>query len=183
MRKLALATLTLAFAPFLFAANDAEHAVLRQVLEAVARSNTHHGFAPAAIRSTTLGGGDSFASEWIMKVRGNVIGDELAKSYVKMNGSSESLVDILPNVTELVDADAPLDWNKIDQALPGKKAVIVFSRPAFDKLGTVALVRADVIPREGVPTTTFYEVARDANEGWKLGHMATMTYTAARNAP
>ena len=83
--------------------------------------------------------------------------------------------------TELVDADEPYDWTKIDQALPGKKSLIVFSRPVFASRDSVAFVRADIIPREGQPTTTFYEVEREPSGAWKLDHMATMTYAAARS--
>jgi|GEM_PF-3115205 len=181
MRKTLYLALLLVAAPFVFAA-DAEHAVIHTVLTAVGRANHAHGLAPAAVRTMTAGGCDSFATQWIKKVTGDVIGGELAASYEKVNADPEPVTDFLPKLVKDIQVDEPYDFAKINAEFPAAKSLIVFSRPAFDSLGSVAFVRADVIPREGQATTTFYELEHQPNDTWKLGRMATMTYDAARHS-
>jgi len=182
MKKILLATLLFACAPLLSASDDAEHAVLHTVLNATARANHIHGVAPAAVRSKTTGGADSFATQWIEKLRGNVIGNELAASYEKVNADQETITNYLPKLVKTIDVNEPYDWKEIDAAFPRAKSLIVFSRPAFDSLGSVAFVRVDVIPRAGQATTTFYELEHQPDGSWKIDHGATSTYESARRS-
>ena len=178
MRKIPFAILLLAFGPFVFA-NDNEHAVMKAVFNVAAHANHMHGVAPAVVREKTLGGGNAFASQWIEHVRGNVIGEELAASYARVNADQEDVNDYFPKLVKTIDIDEPYDFTKIDDTFPAANALMVFSRPAFDSLGSVAMVRADVIPRNGRATTTFYEVVHQPNGTWEVLHMATATYAAA----
>lgn len=174
MRKLA-AILVVAVAPSLFAVT-AEKAVMKTVFGAASHANHLHGVAPAVVRSKTLGGDDSFASNWILRVRGDVIGRELADSYARANSKQEDVNDYFPNLVKTVDGDAPYDWSAIRDDFPAANAVMVFSRPAFDSLGSIAFVRADVIPKNGTATTTFYELEHQPDDSWKIDHMAVKTY-------
>lgn len=179
MRKIFYATILVLCAPFLFA-SDSEHGVIRAVLNAVARTNHHDGLAPAAVRSMTSGGAKLFATQWITKVRGKVIGAELAASYEKVNARPEAVTDFLPRLVKDIDIDEPYDWKTIHRMLPAAQSLIVFSRPAFDSLGSSAFVRADVIPRQGQATTTFYELEHQPDDSWKIHQAAKMTYENAR---
>jgi len=184
MRKLACAVLVVAVAPSLFAANadKAEKAVMKTVFGAASHANHVHGIAPAVVRTTTLGGADSFASEWIVKVRGDVIGRELADSYARENMKQEDVNDYFPKLVKTIDADAPYDWSEISDEFPAANAIMIFSRPAFDSLGSVAFVRADVIPKKGTATTTFYELEHQPDGSWKIDHMAVSTYDSTRRS-
>jgi hypothetical protein len=181
MRKLACAVLVVAAAPSLFAAN-ADKAVMKTVFGAASHVNHLHGVAPAVVRSKTLGGADSFASQWIVKVRGDVIGRELADSYARENMKQEDVNDYFPKLVKTVEADAPYDWSAIGDEFPAANALMVFSRPAFDSLGSVAFVRADVIPKKGTATTTFYELDHQPDDSWKIDHMAVVTYDSSRRS-
>lgn len=180
MRKIAPVLLTLLFAPFLFA-SDADNAVMQKVFLFTAHSNHMHGVAPAVVREKTLGGADSFATQWIKKTSGDVIGGELAASYEKQNADEEDVNDFFPKLVKTVKADVPYDWTKINEQFPAANALMVFSRPAFDSLGTTAIVRADVIPKNGQPTTTFFQLEHQPDDSWKIGLMAKATYDGARH--
>ena len=179
MRKLACAVLVVAVAPSLFAAN-ADKAVMKTVFGAVSHANHLHGIAPAVVRSETLGGADSFASQWIVKVRGEVIGRELADSYTRVNAEPVDVNDYFPKLVKTVDADAPYDWTAISDEFPAANALMIFSCPAFDSLGSVALVRADVIPKNGTATTTFYELEHQPDDSWQMKHASVLTYDSSR---
>ncbi len=179
MRQIFYATILVFCAPFLFA-SDSEHAVLRTVLTAVARANHRNGVAPAAVRSMTSGGAEEFATQWIMKVSGKVAGVELAGSYEKVNARPEAVTDFLPRLENDINIDEPYDWKTIHRMLPAAQSLIVFSRPVFDSMGCFAFVRADVIPRQGRATTTFYEVERQPDDSWKINQAAILTYENAR---
>lgn len=58
--------------------------------------------------------------------------------------------------------------------------MIVFSRPAYDSLHSVAFVRADVISRSGTATTTFFKLSHQPNDAWTVDQMAVSTYDSAR---
>jgi hypothetical protein len=179
MRKILYATILVFCAPFLFASNS-EQAVLRTVLGQLARANHRHGVAPAAVRSMTSGGAEVFATQWITKVSGKVAGEELAGSYEKVNARPEAVTDFLPRLVKDINIDEPYDWKTINRMLPAARSLIVFSRPAFDSLGCFAFVRADVIPRQGQATTTFYELERQPDDSWKIHQAAESTYENAR---
>src|ERR1043165_473286 len=180
MRKLAAVLLTLLFAPFLFA-SDADQAVMKKVFDFTAHTNHTHGVAPAVVREKTLGGADSFAAAWIKKISGDVIGGELAASYEKQNADGEEVTDFFPKLVKTVDIDAPYDWTKISEEFPAANSLIVFSRPAYDSLGTTAFVRADVLPKSGHPTTTFFKLEHQPDDSWKIALMAVSTYDGARH--
>src|SRR6185295_12625449 len=101
MRKIAPLLLTLLFAPFLFA-SEADTAVMKTVFLFTAHTNHSHGVAPAVVREKTLGGADSFATEWIKKTAGDVIGGELAASYEKVNAEEEDVNDFFPKLVKTV---------------------------------------------------------------------------------
>jgi len=179
MTKTTLALLLLAFAPALFA-NDTEHAVMKTVFDAAAHANHKHGVAPAVVREKTLGGANAFASRWIENVRGPVIGQELAAAYARVNADQENVEDFFPRLVKTIEIDEPFDWTKITGAFPMANSLMVFSRPAFDTLGSTAVVRADVIPKNGTATTTFYELEHQKDDSWKIVKMAAATYDGAR---
>jgi len=179
MRKLGYAVLAVAVAPLLLAA-DADKAVMKTVFSAASHANHAHGVAPAVVRGKTLGGADVFATQWIEKVRGEVIGRELADSYERVNAQQEDVNDFFPKLVKTVDLDAPYDWSEIHDEFPAAKAVMVFSRPAFDSLGSFAFVRSDVFPKDGKPTSTFYDLEHQPDGSWKIAHAAVMTYDASR---
>lgn len=177
MRKLACAVLVVAVAPSLFAANHADVVVMRTVFGAASHANHVHGVAPAVVRSKTLGGADAFASHFIVNVSGDVIGHELATAYTRVNAEPVDVNDYFPKLVKTVDADAPYDWSAINSDFPASNAVMVFSRAAFDSLGTVAFVRTDLIPKHGTATTTFYELEHQPDDSWKIKHEAVKTYS------
>ena len=179
MRKLGYAVFALAVAPLLFA-GEADTAVMKTVFHAASHANHLHGVAPAVIRGKTLGGADSFATQWIEKMRGDVIGRELAESYERVNAQQEDVNDFFPKLVKTVDLDAPYDWSRIHGEFPAAKAVMVFSRPAFDSLGSVAFVRSDVFPEKGTPTTTFYDLEHQPDGSWKIVRAAVSTYETSR---
>lgn len=179
MTKIIYATILVFCAPFLFA-SDSEHAVLRTVLAQVARTNHRHGVAPAAVRSMTSGGAEVFATQWITKVGGKATGEELADSYEQVNAQPEEVTNFLPRLAMDINIDEPYDWKTINRMRPAAQSLIVFSRPAFDSMGCFAFVRADVIPRQGQATTTFYELERQADDSWKIDQAAALSYENAR---
>jgi hypothetical protein len=179
MRKIFYAAILVFCAPFLFA-SDSEHAVLRTVLTEVGRANHRHGVAPAAVRSMTRGGAEVFATQWITKVSGKDIGEKLAESYENVNDQPEAVTNFLPRLMNDINIDEPYDWKTINRMLPAARSLIVFSRPAFDSTGCFAFVRADVIPRQGQATTTFYELERQPDDTWKADQAAIVTYDNAR---
>jgi hypothetical protein len=136
--------------------------------------------APAAVRSMTSGGAEVLATQWITKVSGKDIGDALAESYENVNDQPEAVTNFLPRLVNDINIDEPYDWKTIDRMLPAAQSLIVFSRPGFDSTGCFAFVRADVIPRRGQATTTFYELERQPDDSWKADHAAMMTYENAR---
>ena len=178
MTKLAFAVL-LAF-PVLALANDTDHAVMKVALAATAHANHVHHVAPAVVRSNTSGGADSFAGQWITKVAGDVIGQEIAASYTRGNADQEDVNDYFPRLVKTVDVDEPYDWSKISTVFPAANALMVFSRPAYDSLRSVGLVRADVIPRHGSATTTFYEIEHQPDGQWKVKIAAVGAYDSVR---
>jgi len=180
MTRTSLAILLLAFAPSLFA-NDTDHVVMKTVFDATAHTNHQHGVAPAVVREKTLGGANAFASHWIERIRGGVIGHDLAAAYARVNADQENVTDFFPKLVKTVAIDEPYDWTKVSGEFPRANSIMVFSRPAFDTLGSIAIVRADVIPKNGTATTTFYELEHQPDGTWKIGKMATATYAGARH--
>lgn len=123
----------------------------------------------------TRGGAERFAGEWIKKRRGEVIGSEIAAAFAEQNRTSVPVAApanlILADVRPFENG-ASYDWEKLDLQFPRAKSVIVVSRPAFDRLASIALVRVDMIGRE-TDFTTFFDVERQPDGTWKITLMAT----------
>lgn len=185
MKNFALLALLLSSAPSVFGSN-AESEVLKQVLSQVGKSIDSRNAWPAVVANETSGGAEMFAAEWMLKHRGKVIAREVTAAYKNQNTESHPLTPIaskrLPyaELTESRTGQGEYDWNKIDAAYPGVKSVVVLSRPAFDRLETVALVRADIIHRHGKSLTIFHDMERQPNGAWEIQLMSIGSYAAAR---
>jgi len=183
VKNFALLALLLS-APSVFGSN-AESEVFKQVLIQVGRSIDSRNAWPAVLANETSGGAETFAAEWMLKHRGKVIAREVAAAYKDQNTESHPLAPIVskrfPRAELTVSRTGEYDWNKIDAAYPGVKSVVVLSRPAFDRLGTVALVRADIIHRDGTLRTIFHDMERQPNGAWEIQLMSIGSYAAARN--
>lgn len=154
---------------------------MKTVFDQAARTNHQHGVAPAVIREKTLGGANTFASQWLETIQGGVIGHDLAAAYARVNADQQNVNDYFPRLVKTVDMNEPYDWTKINGTFPAANSVMVFSRPAFDTLGSIAVVRSDTIPKHGTATTTFYELEHQPDDSWKIVKMATATYAGARH--
>jgi len=181
MRRLLAVTAVLAFAPALFA-GEAENAVLKAAYESASHAAAGRGATPVIVRVKTVGGAETFASQWAIKLRGDAIGAELGKSYQTVNADPVTVKDLVPDIKDTIEASEPYEyeWRRIDKFEPGHKALIVLSRPAFDSNGSIAMIRVDVIPHEGTPTTTFYELEHQPDNTWKIGRAAMATYESVR---
>lgn len=182
MKNFALLALLLS-ASSVFGSN-AESEVLIQVLTQVGRSIDSQNARPAVIANETSGGAEGFAAEWMLKHRGKVIAREVADAYKNLNTEPHPLAPVvskrLPRVDLTGYKTGEYDWNKIDTAHPGVKSVVVLSRPAFDRLETVALVRADIVHRDGKSRTIFYDMERQPNGAWEIQLMSDGSYAATR---
>jgi hypothetical protein len=166
-----------ALASTLGAADTPEADVLKVVLSNVPRGCSVRTL-PAVLSDHTSGGAERFAGEWIKKRRGDVIGSEIAAAFVEQNRTSVPvaapanliLADLRP-----FENSASYDWEKLDLQFPRGRPVVVVSRPAFDRSGSIALVRFDLIGRED-DYTTFVDVERQPDGTWKITMMATGSY-------
>jgi len=179
MRRLLAITAVLVFAPALFA-SDAERAVLKAAYDSASRAAAARGGAPTIVCAKTTGGAETFASQWAVNISGKAVGEELGNSYKSANNEPAVVKDLLPDLKDTIDMSAPYDWRRIDKFEPGHNSLIVFSRPAFDSNNTIAMVRVDVIPHEGTPTTTFYELEHQPDNTWRVNRAAMSQYDAVR---
>ena len=169
MKALSSLMLVLALAPSAYAANDVNGA-LEMVLRQTASTLAANGLAPAVLADTTVPGAERFAKEFLFKHNGDVIAEELAKSYVDANGSSTSLRGLVPERAPIGDflTDSQVDWTKVDATKPNVKSVVVLSAPAFDQFGNLAVVRVDIIardhPRHSI--TSIFELRRQSDGSW-----------------
>lgn len=181
MRKLLVIAVALAVAPALFA-SDAEKGVMKAAYEIASRSAAARGGAPSIVRMQTTGAADGFASQWAVIVRGKAVGEELGKSYQSNNAQAANIKDLLPDLKDkdVIDVSEPYNWRHIDKFEPGHQSLLVFSRPAIDSTGSVALVRVDIVPHDSPPSTIFYELEHQSDDTWKVGRATVTGYDASR---
>lgn len=170
----AVVVMLCAFASTLVAADAPDAEVLKLVLREVPRGAVARGLAPALLSNVTRGGAERFAGEWIKGHRGEVIGGEIASAYVEQGRTAEPVAAManfkLADVSSF-EAGMNYDWESLDRKFPGVKSVVVVSRPAFDRLGSIALVRVDMIGRQNA-FTQFYDIERRPDGTWKMNLMA-----------
>ena len=167
-----------ALASTLGAADVTDADILKLVLSDLPRGTVMRSMEPAVLSNLTRGGAERFAGEWAKKHRGEVIGGEIANAYVEQGRTAEPVeasasfqaADVRP-----FEIGENYDWEKLNLELPGVKSVVVVSRPAFDRLGSFALVRADIIGR-GNAFTQFYDLERQDDGSWKITRMSMGTF-------
>lgn len=169
MRRGLLIFLTIACVPSAFA-DDPEREILEHFLCEVFQVMNSHDALPAVLASETTGGREMFAREWMLNHRGKVIALEVADSYDNVNAERHAVESMMfvrgvPPVDFSGAADEEF-WLKLEASHPGTKTVVVLSRPAMDRLGGIALVRADVIRRGGDSWTMFVDYERQADQTW-----------------
>lgn len=170
----AVVVMLCAFSATLGAADAPEAEVLKLVLSEVPRGTVARGLEPALLSNVTRGGAERFAEEWIKRHRGDVIGGEIASAYAEQGRTAEPVAARanfqLADVSSF-EAGMNYDWESLVRKFPGVKSVVVVSRPAFDRLGSIALVRVDMIGRQD-DFTQFYDVERQPDGTWKMNLMA-----------
>ncbi|HXG59045.1 MAG TPA: hypothetical protein VNL91_08470 [Thermoanaerobaculia bacterium] len=170
----AVAALLLLASP-LFAA-DPDSLVLTAVLARVEQSLRTGNRLPAVVADETRGGAGQFATAWAVKTRGEAAGRELGAAYQSVNVRSYPLpqeTTSLPLARVRHVEAGGIDWKSLDGIVPRPQSLVVVSRPAFDRLQSVALVRADVIVRSEAPRTIFFSVEKQPDGSWKPGLSAS----------
>lgn len=166
----AMALMLCALASTLGAADVTDADILNLVLRDIPRVTVIRSMEPAILSNVTRGGAEDFAGEWIRKRRGEVIGGEIASAYVEQGRTAEpvaasanfQVADVRP-----FEHGENYDWEKLNLQFPGVKSVIVVSKPVFDRLGSFAFVRVDMIGR-GHDFTQFYDLERQLDGSWKV---------------
>jgi hypothetical protein len=171
MNRLLAAVLLLASALPL-SASAPEEIVARMLVDHVDRILDGQGAPIVIVADETRGGGDQFAAEWLLKWRGRVIALEVAEAYREGNRQVYDVTEAIGGERKLFDAElcggGTCDWEALDRIEPGVRAALVLSRPAFDRLETVALVRMDVIRRDLPPSSRFVTFEKQPGGEWKL---------------
>lgn len=150
--------------------------ILAAVLKQAAVSARAQKAWPTIISAKTSGGAEQAAREWALAGRGRVIAGELSDSYISVNQQRSALPQKLAARVRAVDVDqyrsgSSFDWAAIERDYEGTRSIVVLSLPGVDRLGTYALVRADVIKREGGATTSFYDLEKRADGKWRITRM------------
>jgi hypothetical protein len=176
----AVATVLLCNAASATPADDVLKAVIPQIRSVV----NHKNVAPAAWSTTTRGGAFHFADEFAYSHLNGPMAGDLADGYYTENQKEHEIASDLPEQVLKADVhafqkDSSFDWTQLSEKYPRAKSVVLISEPAFDSLGTTALVRYDVVSPEH-SYTSFVELERQALDGsWKskFGTMGTRDAT------
>lgn len=157
-------------------AADSGNEVMLQAMKRLDESLHNRQVHPAVLAPRTTGGAEDFARTWLMKHNGDLIGSEIADAYETASASPVAVETLFPAGTpyKVMAEDQPpsYDWESLEKLQPGVRSVIRLSQPVFDKFGTIGVVRADVIGRDGYSFTTFFAVERQSDGGWKFDHAA-----------
>ena len=154
-------------------ANDADD-VLKTVIPATRGMVMKYDAAPAVFSSTTRGGAMHTVEEFIWNTRPKGIAAPLADSYYKENQAEHDISADLPEQVRVADLRAleqghEYDWARFSEQFPRANSVVVFSEPAFDSLGTTAMVRAEVITPDNKGYMAFWTLEKQALDGsWKM---------------
>ena len=143
-----------------------------------------NGAAPAVFATKTRGGAMRSVEEFIWNTRPKGIAAPLADDYYKQNLTEHDLSADLPEgvrTADLHDLESghEYDWARFQELFPRANSVVVFSEPAFDSLGTTAMVRAEVITPDGPGNMAFWILEQQPLDGsWKLKNGSVHTRTA-----
>jgi len=136
------------------------------------------------VAQTTIGGAPAGYRAFVEQHFGSVIAEELVQSYGH-SGPTPSAIDGQTaggfSVLALEQFEAgpfDYDWPRLNQKYPGVRWVVRISQPATDRLGTVAVVRYELIGRdrpskwEGSQPwqwASFIELVKQPDGSWKRG--------------
>jgi len=178
MRALVLFVVSLA-AVSVFAEQAQSSALQRAVVEtALAHfGGVGHGETSAlessniALADDTVGGNSDVMAQVASQFHGSAVADELITSYGANEQSERIPADDAYEIRLLrLDSfslpDGSYDWDKLNSQYPDVKAIVKVSQPAVDSLGTVAIVRCEVITRQGFAWGAFAEVEKQSDGSW-----------------
>lgn len=189
MKRFVVALLAVTLAVPAVAADDVPARIFATVLKEAEGTLRSHGHWPAVVSNATDGGTNRFVADWLHKRRGQVIAEELSADFNARNEAS-ALLPASPNVNiPVVDlteyaAGGSYDWEKLERAYPGIKAIVRWSNAGIDRLGSNAVIRMDVIPRnasaQNPAVSQFFDLERQRDSSWKITIMAYTRYDAVR---
>lgn len=126
-----------------------------------------------AIADMTVGGAEEGFREAAAAFHSTVIADELLASYrevtranIRIGAADVNGARVLP-LDEFASGSTSYDWTRLNEKYPNVKAILRVSAPAT--AGGSALVRVEVISREGSPWGSFMELQSEPDGSWRAG--------------
>jgi hypothetical protein len=119
----------------------------------------------------TVGGNADVMAQVASNFHGSTIAGELIQSYGANEQSERVPADDAYEIKLLrLDSfsmpDGRYDWDKLSSQYPDVKAIVKVSKPAVDSLGTVAIIRFEVITRQGFAWGAFAEIEKQWDGSW-----------------
>ena len=159
----------------------------QQVWKCVDPRSRHMVEMPAdaiVVAQKTIGGAPAGYRAFVERHFGSVIAQELVQSYGSSGPASFTIDQETAGGFAVLTLEPfergpfDYDWQRLNQQFPGVRWVVRLSRPATDRLGTVAVVRYELIGRDRPPAlegsqpwqwASFVELVKQPDGSWKRG--------------
>ena len=177
--RIALSVIVFTLAGTLFAQ---EQSVSDKVTKVALTSLRYHPFvveqnedlraARFVVSDAAIGGAEASLRKFLDRRHGQQVVDEILASYHSNSTAVQRLQsdDVSGFQVRPLDAFSPgpdgYSWSALHEAFPQVRSVVRLSRPAFDRLGTFAVVRYERIPESGHASASFFEFVKNADGSW-----------------
>jgi len=146
-----------------------QDAVVNHVRQLAAEARCEHH---CVVADSTVGGANRSFTEFIRYRFSPAVADELEAAYASENDDPRplDLSDIggIAVVPVAKFANGPVyDWPSLLREYPGTDAVLRFSAPVVDSLGSHAVVRYDIVSRSGDSRSKFVEFEKQRDGTWR----------------
>lgn len=128
--------------------------------------------ANIVISDASVIGSDDALEQFVQEKHGRAIAEELLQSYRKNGERSERIGANGPHpirflrLDPFIKADLTYDWEKLNLEYPDVKAIVTMSKPAVDRLGTIAVVRYEVTTRNGFAWGAVQQFEKQSDGSW-----------------
>ena len=157
----------------------------QQVWKCVDPRSRHKVEMPAdaiVVAQKTIGGAPAGYRAFVERHFGSVIAQELVQSYGSSGPASLTIDQETAGGFAVLTLEPfergpfDYDWQRLNQQFPGVRWVVRLSRPATDRMGTVAVVRYELIGRDRPPAlegsqpwqwASFVELVKQPDGSWK----------------